>query len=725
MGCTISACVPTTNMQSSIPSTAETNPIKIPKSKIYKVATQHKHEDTTQANNIEPHKSKIQQIEHKHEDHTQTNNTEILQSKIQEKDEDAGHATIQKDMFSFDNTDFVEKCSSISQCPSIRRIIKYLKIYQTMQPHDLYRIFVKENAPHFDNDYNHVLFHHLSDYKPFTTTASEYESIYNHIINNVQGCKLESCIKYQRNNRNRETKNILMNDKQNENQNENQTQPNVDIENAYFMEALDTLHCFFLHTFDVGFRIKATDLKVETDDNDDDDEQQNILQTKQLLNLIHSKREKLQNIRGASSIANSKFVSKVTSNKTDIKTGNDDVQQSFMDKLYDNLSKTFKVESDLNAFHDFLMSEQYDSEAVQYDIMGNDGLSSKSNICNYINNEQFEFLTKFTNKHKSEEEAEQEAVSHEYSFGFRYEYVAKPTFYSFDEYIVKKYEDLFDELLNNNIYHIDAETFNITKKKAQGKLDTNYARSLAADGKDGDIQWNPETHATICKKFYGVIFESCITVEHLMAVLFYTDYSDLSYHFSSTFRALNESDTFETNCQRNSEYAHWSNLLCQAVNCFGPKAKQGAVYYHGINKMMIFKSFTSYYNSPTSTTFQKSVAAIFAAETGAILQLKRCTDVAPSYFNCCWLSSYSNEDERIFVMPVTGGSPRQKLRIASIISVSTKTNYKFIIHAITSLYYGIIPGWLGRHDGFKIKKKDVKILKNLIARTGGYPSYAY
>eukprot|EP01084_Bolivina_argentea_P070730 128620_1 len=562
------------------------------------------------------------------------------------------------------NKPFLNQCDSISECHSIQRIIKYLQIHQHIEPTNIHKVFNKQTVPHLVNDFNHVLLNHLSDSKSIESTKNEYELIYNYINDKIKECKLETCVQFQRNNRDRETENVLLT---NDNIDHNNNDIDIDSEMEFYIETMDTMHCFFIHSFDVGFRLKSDELdKIVNKDEDDDDDSEHSESTMiKLANLLKLKRQNLRNMRGSDSMNKSKFVTNIIEKKA----SDDQETIPMMDKLYLYLTKTNMNQDTLMKFTKFISSHQYDSESLLYDIMTNDDLATNSNIHKCFSKQYQEiksFLTSVTKQVQEEQD-----IASAYSFGFKYDFHSA------------KYSDLQQELFNNNIFTIGIDKFKTTHKKAQEKTDSEYAK------------------------------QNGITIEHIMSVLFYTDYSNLSYHFSSTFRSLDKSQTFEICKKRNQEYGNWSRLLSYTVNNFKSYGSNTTIYYHGISKLLLFTSFASYYRSPTSTTLQPEVAAIFAADTGAILSLKQSTNYFAQYFNVSWLSSFSNEDERLFMNIGGGEFPARQLRILSITSKAQKKHYKKSIHALTSFHYYVIYCWISRID-HKVTKKDGKIIEKLI-----------
>lgn len=469
----------------------------------------------------------------------------------------------------------------IDDCKSIVRITECLQVYQGLLLEDVNKTFNQQKTPQLTNDFNHILNVHLSDEKSKIEIQKEFEAICEYITNRMNSftvCNLESCNKFQRNSRDRETN--------------KPDKYNWDKESEYFIDLMDTIHCYFIHSFDL-FRIKSTDIKIEQKQDNVNDNSKDIqngvknhkdeyILVEDITKTWESRRALLKNLR---STENNKFVTDI--GKNDNKDNEDQQTKTQTDK-----STTMK-------------------EKV---------LSNKDEMAT------------------------------DYSFGFRYNYWQQwnPT------YVPCKWSNLKSEILNNNIRRLNIKAFKSAQYKTSQKFNTHYRKKTKiCDTRDHYINR------------YGLFKDTPITEEHLLTVILYTDYSKLCFKFSQTFRAIDKSDTMEICKKRNSEYANWSKLLAETINLYGDRARKNVIYYHGINKLMIFSEFASYYSSPTSTTVQQGmyynyightlshqfinyvgVAITFASNNGALLELVRSTDVAPMYYNCSWMSAYSNEDER-------------------------------------------------------------------------------
>eukprot|EP01084_Bolivina_argentea_P274063 467023_1 len=159
-------------------------------------------------------------------------------------------------------------CNSISTCVSINRITQCLQFYQSIDlstnSHLLINYFNKNNYPFLINDYNHILTKHLGDNKPIKQTRNEYEQINQFIMSQIKHCQLEKCNKLNRNTRNREKEPLL--DTIQLNNTNNDTNDLL----SFYIDILDTIHCYLIHSFDIGYRIKSNELQLINDQKQSD-----------------------------------------------------------------------------------------------------------------------------------------------------------------------------------------------------------------------------------------------------------------------------------------------------------------------------------------------------------------------------------------------------------------------------------------------------------------------
>eukprot|EP01084_Bolivina_argentea_P282457 483499_1 len=141
---------------------------------------------------------------------------------------------------------------------------------------------------------------------------------------------------------------------------------------------------------------------------------------------------------------------------------------------------------------------------------------------------------------------------------------------------------------------------------------------------------------------------------------------------------------------RNREYWNESKYLTETVELFGDNICFGNdinIYYHGIS-YMLFDSMIAHFCGPTSTTNTLTVATVFALQNnnGIILELVG-ENVFSSLkaFNCEWLSSFGNENERLFF----GG--RRALKFHNIHVIKENEDYFWFVKALR-LFDCIISG---------------------------------
>ena len=155
------------------------------------------------------------------------------------------------------------------------------------------------------------------------------------------------------------------------------------------------------------------------------------------------------------------------------------------------------------------------------------------------------------------------------------------------------------ELLFNKIYQFTKQKFGDILTKARIKLE-----SWLKDTQCRKLEAIFDTW----EKPYGIKQGTLISVEHIMSLLFYTDFTDQSSAFSGTFRRLSPFESDQSLKARNREYWNWSKLLRETVECFGEdmvghQEDTGlTTLYHGVSSSLIFNSTSIKLCGPLSTT---------------------------------------------------------------------------------------------------------------------------
>eukprot|EP01084_Bolivina_argentea_P265484 450022_1 len=308
-------------------------------------------------------------------------------------------------------------------------------------------------------------------------------------------------------------------------------------------------------------------------------------------------------------------------------------------------------------------------------------------------------------KCNDEKQSAEKHVTTSYSFGYRYYYWSHykdreggwDNMHSYKElYMQAKYKDLRDELVNNNIHKLSKYNLENVIKTANEKFNSEYAKCITA----------PIGSFSLRDK-YEIEAGSNISMEHLISVILYCNYSKLSFEFTKTFRKNVEWESLESCKQRNKEFAIWSRLLRETVEIYGTEiwTSKINILYHGISCKLVFESFISYFSSPTSCTVCMSVATVFARGNGIILELEQDHPYL-RYFSCPWLSHFAAEDERLLV----GGW--RPIKVGSIRSINNNEDYRVYVHALSFFNYCVVDD--NPMDGSKANPTDYRIITRFI-----------
>ena len=110
---------------------------------------------------------------------------------------------------------------------------------------------------------------------------------------------------------------------------------------------------------------------------------------------------------------------------------------------------------------------------------------------------------------------------------------------------------------------------------------------------------------------YGLRDGTAVTLEHIMALLFYTNFSTQCYEFGRTYRKVSVFESDRSLKKRHSEVAVWGRLLRELVECYGynmgpnhpaREMRDFSVFYHGVSASMLFDSTEITLCGPVSTT---------------------------------------------------------------------------------------------------------------------------
>ena len=276
-------------------------------------------------------------------------------------------------------------------------------------------------------------------------------------------------------------------------------------------------------------------------------------------------------------------------------------------------------------------------------------------------------------------------------------------------YISPKYESIKDETLNNNICTIKFFSFKEILKKAKRFMDTNRARSLRSSS--DSLLFH-----------YGIKAHSPLSIENLLCIILYCDWSDFCTAFSSTFRRTKSFEPLSSVKTRNREFWHFSKTLRETVELYGEhkgfydkeKKKWSGIegpFYCGMSFKCVLSSFNIRLQGPTSTSKQIAVATRFGGDHGIIIQLNNSGDWNSEYlrcFDCSWISNYNSEEERLFF----GG--RYRMKVESIRIIDTQQDFASFFHALFYFDCMLNGSAMSNDTDKEINKLDWLILERLI-----------
>ena len=196
------------------------------------------------------------------------------------------------------------------------------------------------------------------------------------------------------------------------------------------------------------------------------------------------------------------------------------------------------------------------------------------------------------------------------------------------------YDNFKEEILNYD--HIDKKLFETeVMVKVKKYIQTNMAKSMKSN-------------------FLATPPNAPITIDHLIAITLYTDYTELSSDFSASFRRKNPFESEESVKQRNhSKYWWWSTTLKQVLDGYGQSKYLEGPFYCGMSWVMTLPQFQIHLYSPTSTSVQIAVALKFCGDSGIVMEFTNTEGKATGTkgFDCSWLSRFKEEDERYYIFP--------------------------------------------------------------------------
>jgi len=570
---------------------------------------------------------------------------------------------------------------------------------------DLASFHASYSLLHFQNDFNAYLAREASD-------EHYAETFYRKLLHSLNGekCDVSKCISAARNSSRLKpdaTRHESLKCKEHS--------------EIVLLRALDTVHVHCFHAFD---RYRMLTMQTDAEDNADDlkssDDAELAMRVRAKADDYERKVQRDGTTDGrpsADASAHNKFMTVVSEGEKD--GARVDVS-TFLEDVVEHLITHEIDHATVDAFLDMVTSNDFDTDALQIDAC-----LDPSNIKNALQTrtvttdrprrpfEQFRIcLSKYVPKQPF------------YSFGYRFYYW--PFFADDGEggqneqnalqtitdqdgarsyydrgnegfscahwYIHQKFANLQDEILNNDICRLSANDFKELIAEAKMKLEMDESRQKSAEG--------------LFETVYNIEAGSPLTLNHVLAVMLYCNFTKLCYEFSRTYRKLNRQETDDGLKDRHSNFYHFGKLLREFVEVFGDELAESQydIFYHGINTEMLFRDCYAHICGPMSTTTARSVAmGTFAKANGIVVHFERDLELA-FHLNTQSYSAFPDEQEKLFL----GGFAR--LPFGNIYRISDTAHFETSVRVIQALSRMVAADRNSR----AIKKREVKQLATFV-----------
>ena len=408
---------------------------------------------------------------------------------------------------------------------------------------------------------------------------------------------------------------------------------------AVAQQILDSIHSFIYHSI----RIDVNELIRDQEEEIMDDEDCHDYVAEKVINTMERIRNSNKRFRARSNRDGNGTISKfVTSNeyhacfkedKEESKEGLDGEDTTlqerivcFVDGLFVEYAKSGVYPFSAAKVAALVLPEGYDTDAMCYDLFDE---SLGSNIRSFIGNcAENDADAALMNRICTSHYQKYVDAQSEYSVSYRMFYWpyyknnqdtvnilfkredgqqmidSNENYRLCDWYIPAKHANFKQEIITNTTAPFSITDWNQIRAKSEEKLagwsECQGVRKLVVG--DGV----PKNHKNKWLKPYGIADGTLITIDHIMSLLFYCNYTAQSYELSATYRRIYWNETDNSMKQRHSNLAHWARLLREVVDCFGylvkSAPKRETMYYHGISRQLLFRGCTFHCFGPISTT---------------------------------------------------------------------------------------------------------------------------
>eukprot|EP01084_Bolivina_argentea_P056853 103974_1 len=207
------------------------------------------------------------------------------------------------------------------------------------------------------------------------------------------------------------------------------------------------------------------------------------------------------------------------------------------------------------------------------------------------------------------------------------------------------YSNFKQELTRNRGYCISENLFHKIVKDAHNKMQTD--------------KWKEQEKTFRAKEtneMYGIIINDPISIESVLALILYCSNSEYCRVFRSSYRSIDCDDIHSKVYKFHLNNFYWfGRFIFVAIRFFGVTVEnvKEKPFYHGLGKIFLFSSYSTNFETPTSTTKDINIARRKFTNDGAGIVLTLGTKFNNDQNFCKCLdveifSNYAEENERLF-----------------------------------------------------------------------------
>eukprot|EP01084_Bolivina_argentea_P090811 163549_1 len=304
-----------------------------------------------------------------------------------------------------------------------------------------------------------------------------------------------------------------------------------------------------------------------------------------------------------------------------------------------------------------------------------------------------------------------------------------------DWHCATKYENIKHEILNNTLCALPMNCWVLNYSFASIQMRTQRAKHtvrVMANRWKTFYDLNQQTFADLPDpmnmKQQDILgkktTQNTISINHILAILFYCNFSELSRYFCATYLDCDSCSLVQWKAQH-CEFANLGRLVREAIEDYGDAVQKDTNrevqqrFYHGLDSKFVCSSTMIRFCAPVScSTLRSCILQYVGDESGVILECKPYTPYL-RFFDANWLSLHCAENEKIFC----GGD--WPLRIESILDMRSCFNYRYYLLAMNILM-DLIRGEYNQQCEViddKIKYTMTQIFSSRLWKRNAIPSY--